>query len=927
MGQCEVLDTVVIQGHEPTPEVEIIASPATASSTQALVKHISCPGLEIHVPVNKSPYSSYPFHLHDSELLPWDMSVWRGHLFATSTACTGAANGFGSACGSCARLASSPVIIGIQNRMEGKPHPSTPYAYLPASDLIDALRTKNTQIQTLRLSGLNHMRQILRNSVAMSNHKRLVVAIAEGSVARVDRVVHAALKKKRGVVGILEQVVRAAQGVYHVRGFTEREQALGKLLWRLGGDRVGHIAHRALGLPSVNMLRDGSPKVPITPSAGRPTVSTMARNTLGVLDGVLGVLKQRNANVQHAVLMFDELACEKHIRWNPRTNEFLGLCREHGPKVALEFGSEKDVEELFKALDSGEIHYASEATIGALGILCEDNRLYSARPILISGDCKKESGLEHAAVLQTVLDGVNEVKPTTNLRIVSIASDGEACRGTALVQMTFKNELSENSNIYPLLSPLSLLNLHIGVDDLTCDKDWKHIFKCFRNLLLCDRGIVIDDFHITPAIMKHLHTTTASAEHLNAVFNPNDLQDVKLAFDLLRDIWSLPTLPEPSSDDPPPKPGFRRGREALQILGKLLHHIVFAYLCVDLTLSEQLEHLSAAAHLAFVLYKQAGSSFIPTLLYIDIIIMIKNIFFCVAKAKVDTPNGFFFIILLGTDRIEIHFGILRTVIGNDCNLDIIQISDRAGGVVDIADILATNPDWDRGPRRMRVPTLTAQSTEVPQSSDHLSPSYYKKENMSLKDVTLQTCWRRGRGRAEADYPAAVEILKKADEDGDIDMLAPNGELLVVAPLSVDDVDESSEAILLQTGPSVEPAAQAEEEQDARMDIENELEELAVGMGMDDSPASATPTSNKVEHTLMVNGKSMSKSKIISMLSQYQRTVVSGDHLKRVQDVERFNASQPDIAASYSMDSNLLLIHDPIATLLWCDKRLWLAIER
>lgn len=45
--------------------------------------------------------------------------------------------------------------------------------------------------------------------------------------------------------------------------------------------------------------------------------------------------------------------------------------------------------------------------------------------------------------------------------------------------------------------------------------------------------------------------------------------------------------------------------------------MVFPYLCVDLSLSEQIEHLSAAAHLALALYKLAGKDFIPTNLYID----------------------------------------------------------------------------------------------------------------------------------------------------------------------------------------------------------------------------------------------------------------------------------------------------------------------
>ena len=78
--------------------------------------------------------------------------------------------------------------------------------------------------------------------------------------------------------------------------------------------------------------------------------------------------------------------------------------------------------------------------------------------------------------------------------------------------------------------------------------------------------------------------------------------------------------------------------------------MIFPYLCVDLFLSEQIEHLSTAAHLAIILYILGGKDFIPTNLYIDLMIMIKNVLFCVAKAKIDDPDGEFWLILLGVMR-------------------------------------------------------------------------------------------------------------------------------------------------------------------------------------------------------------------------------------------------------------------------------------
>jgi hypothetical protein len=108
-----------------------------------------------------------------------------------------------------------------------------------------------------------------------------------------------------------------------------------------------------------------------------------------------------------------------------------------------------------------------------------------------------------------------------------------------------------------------------------------------------------------------------------------------MAFNMLKDIWSLPHSSINSCH------GFLEAQEALWILGKLLYHMVFPYLCVDLSPSEQIEHLSAAAHLTMILYRLASNDFILTNLYIDLMIMIKNILFCVAKAKIDDPDGEF----------------------------------------------------------------------------------------------------------------------------------------------------------------------------------------------------------------------------------------------------------------------------------------------
>lgn len=85
---------------------------------------------------------------------------------------------------------------------------------------------------------------------------------------------------------------------------------------------------------------------------------------------------------------------------------------------------------------------------------------------------------------------------------MSIASDGDAKRGKAFALLTFKKRLLASSPIFSLLSDFELFNYLVGDGDLTCDKDYKHLFKRLRNLILRRRGIVIGDVILVPAIIQ-----------------------------------------------------------------------------------------------------------------------------------------------------------------------------------------------------------------------------------------------------------------------------------------------------------------------------------------------------------------------------------------------------------------------------------------
>jgi hypothetical protein len=230
--------------------------------------------------------------------------------------------------------------------------------------MAEVIRRKDRQIQGLRFGKLNAAKRLHGVTSALSDSKRLLVAIGSGDVKNPDRVLQRGLKNKRGIRGLLEMYMEAARGIYKPRDDREETMLQGILLWRLGGIRVAELGHRALGLPSMTALRANSRMPPIIVSPSTPLIAEILHNLDACLSsGLLDVLKKIMGTI-HIVLMVDEVAVEKRIRWDSKTNKFVGVCREHGMNTCLCFDGEKDLEMLFESLekdaDEGGIHYASE---------------------------------------------------------------------------------------------------------------------------------------------------------------------------------------------------------------------------------------------------------------------------------------------------------------------------------------------------------------------------------------------------------------------------------------------------------------------------------------------------------------------------------------------------------------------------------------
>jgi hypothetical protein len=115
----------------------------------------------------------------------------------------------------------------------------------------------------------------------------------------------------------------------------------------------------------------------VTTSAETELGNSNRSNVEATLSSILDEIHQiRRGKPLHTIVMFDEPATEKRIQWDLKTNHFLGLCREHAHKTSLQFINEGDLEELFKQIDDGNIHYAGEVRLFQFASVCFRDSIY-----------------------------------------------------------------------------------------------------------------------------------------------------------------------------------------------------------------------------------------------------------------------------------------------------------------------------------------------------------------------------------------------------------------------------------------------------------------------------------------------------------------------------------------------------------------------
>ncbi|KAJ7253987.1 hypothetical protein C8J57DRAFT_1076553 [Mycena rebaudengoi] len=531
----------------------------------------------------------------------------------------------------------------------------------------------------------------------------------------------------------------------------------------MGGRKLVYALSHALGLPSASTIRTSNPPK-LLPSVAAPTAAEIATNITTFFGPDFQSAKHRKAG--HCLMMDGVHICQR-CRWHRPTNQIIGLCQEHSGGLDLTMSNMPSVLHVLDKVHGDEptCHYARESTVIAVGAFRNDH--YHGLPIAQVQTCKSQKGPDIARLIQSVLDQWEIHGAPHNGPLWVFGADGASEYREAAFIKFMSHELSSDptSPLYVKLSGLRGLNLRCGKNGTVSAGDTKHMAKRLGTTMRSNEGMLIDQTVINRPILTQWleRLPDQTPESVAILVDPADHQNVPRAYSLIKAFISVGFKNPESGDDLSPTD--QSTRRAFALAGEMWDAFLEAFVNPDLSLSEQLTSLSKFGHIAFVLYRLHGSSFLSNQLYGDLQALVKAAFFCVAQQQNLDPEQAFYLYQLGSDRLEEMFAETRTE-SHDSNFDALQLSERLSSAVDSVGIFEEHPEWHQGHIRR-----SWSGKEM----DHVNPSYYTAD-MKSGNAFLPGIWNSGCLAAwkAMQRNGIIVDLDQLLSLPDVDLLSPNG---------------------------------------------------------------------------------------------------------------------------------------------------------
>ncbi|KIK76637.1 hypothetical protein PAXRUDRAFT_28940 [Paxillus rubicundulus Ve08.2h10] len=455
------------------------------------------------------------------------------------------------------------------------------------------------------LLNITQLHQALDNRNAKLNKRKF-----KCNAPWLQHILHTLLKNGASIQTILRRIEDAVVNGYNPHSYNQAEFNLALLIYRVGGANLLTTLNQRLCIPAVHTVQNNTLSIKITPTISSITSETTAQNIHSVI--IEPHAQSGQTALRGVSLLMDETALEEAATYHPAQNGVRGLCWKHAGVIYPYLDTYDSAEQLAQNIQERSSWEGDDQTY----------------PVLAAPSCKEEDHTDWEALMYNIIelwydnDTHKKVGP-----LWSFATDGNATHHKAGHKIFLQAKLIPSSPIYGILSGLAGLNLR-----RVNSKILLH-YLCWLNG--CDK------------------------ERAHKLLFPNDPQDVPHAVELICAVVQLGQIntTKPLYTRPGQIPDIDAiiDIEAISLLGTILQNLLEPFVNPSLSLTEQICHLSTAAHLLVSFYRIHRTAFLPNPLMYDTMAMIKNIIFCAAKQLRLDAGASFFLPDVGTDAIKTLF--------------------------------------------------------------------------------------------------------------------------------------------------------------------------------------------------------------------------------------------------------------------------------
>lgn len=341
-------------------------------------------------------------------------------------------------------------------------------------------------------------RNLEKANERIHEHEELLDTLIDLHPPRATALIETRRRRGDSIPKITEFLALADERSYNVTNFSRLDLDLGHLALLQGCSALVYSLNHGLRLPSIDTIRRHCSPTRVHPNFGPISDDTIYRNIrdifLALRRNMEKVIEQSNdpdrvVPCRGGAIVIDDVAMEQEATYHSLEKKMGGGCFNCTKGEDTRMETQAGVESSVRRLEEGKMHLGKEMMEAALKVYGESG----VSTLVAAPTCKSTTAAQMVDIFLQLIDAFKRSPVASRyVQLWTIVTDGDAVRRLAGFTLLMRHHLSEvDPELYAMVSGMEGFNYQTGLDGITIEFDWKHIWKR-KSSLVFDICISLD---------------------------------------------------------------------------------------------------------------------------------------------------------------------------------------------------------------------------------------------------------------------------------------------------------------------------------------------------------------------------------------------------------------------------------------------------